>query len=83
MERQVHLGLFTQVVDEAILAGMAGPFEPAARQPLVESLEPAEAATRFEIDVLRVDDLAHRGIPAQSKFAHRGAQDPHAPVGKS
>ena len=81
MERQVHLGRFTQIVDEAIRAGMAGPFEPATGQPLVESFEPAEATTGFEIDVLRVHDLADRGIPAKSKVAHRGAQDPHSTSG--
>lgn len=81
VEGEVHFGAVAGVVDEGVLAGVAGPFEAAADHPFVEALEPAEAAAAFEVDAVGVDDLLDGGIPAEADVAGGGFEDAHAAGG--
>ena len=77
VQRQVHLRLFADVVDERVPTGMARPFQPAPREPLVEAFQPSQPAARVQVHVLRVHDLAHGRVPAEAQVTHDHAQDAH------
>ena len=78
VQSQVHFRFVSDVVDEFVLAGMAGIFEAAADQPFIETLEPAESTAALEIDKLRMNHLFHRRVPPQPQITRLDLQDTHA-----
>ena len=56
-------------------------FEAAADHPLIESLEPAEAATAIEVHEGGVDDLLHGRVPSERELAVFDAMDAHPASG--
>ena len=50
VQGQVHRGLLAHVVDESVGPRMAVPFHAAAAEPLVEALQPTQAASAVQVD---------------------------------
>ena len=79
VQRQVHRRLGARVGDVPIGPRLTVPFQPAAAEPLIEPVQPAEPAAALEVDEVRVDDLLDRRIPAEDpgSVVEHGV-DPHA-----
>ena len=77
VEGKFHCRLVTHIVDELVEARMAITFQPTTNHPLIETLEPAEAAAALQVDEPRMDDFFDRRIPAQRDVVQCNGQHAH------